>query len=354
MLDNPPVNQFLFHDIPNWLHANQTIVGCIIIGVGTIVVALSGILKSKGDKAAASRKKEENAKSTRRYVDYVLVLLVGCAISAYGTWVTKRAGEDAAKAESKRAVAIQQETDGRIAKMQLEFGEKFQAVLVKLNAAKHEDSKKITEEKIRVIQSDLSQWAESFVTNLPTRKNQLIELKAGFQKEQAEKSNIEIQRQVQVTGQAYPALSFAIRFVQESVRVYAKRTGKDKDIVINPMELPENFYEKPTTSEIHFATNAVWKLSVTTAGRPQNMSFISDRLPYLRITFIDVHGQQAGMFCLRPQSENQKISASYTASLPTPDPATINGEHNLLEYESVTRNSLQRIIEAQLLQTEEQ
>ena len=346
VLLNLTVNQVLFSDFQNWLRDNQTIVGCVIVGISTVCLALAGILKSKGDKAAASRKKEENAKSARIYIRYALALLICGAWTFYGTLLTKHAADKAAQ----NAEQVQRETNDRIAGMERKFGEKIQAILVKLNAAKQEDSQKITEEKIRAIQSDFSQWAEDFVTNMPTEKSKFAQLKIALQKKQTEETDKEIQRQKQESGGLYPVYSFAIRFLQESVRAYASKTG-NTNILIDSLELPENLYGKQTSGNIHF-TNALWNLNILGGWMlaTHDWSFAAypsfeDNRPFLKITF----GNQE-VFYLRINDQGKKMTIRYTTRLPTPNPEKINGEYDLSDYESRIKDDLQRIIVAQLLQ----
>lgn len=324
----------------------ERLLGYFLLLTGTVTLAWASVLKSKADRARA-------AKARRMYYSYFWAIVVsGAAINAFGTWLTRHSAERESKKRSETAAKILLETKEENARSEREIREKLQSVLVALNAAKHEDSKKITEEKIRVIQSDFSQWAEEFARNLPARINEFAQLKADFQKTQIEKANQEIQRQTQISGQSYPVLSFAVRFLEESVRAYAKRTSKD--IKVDPLELPENFYAQVAQSAIHFNGQATWKLTITTAARPLGTPHIPGKQPYLRILFTDHEGQQSGDFLLCTYPDGNKISISYTPRLPTPSTATINGEHDLSDYESAVRSALQRVIEAQLLEAEAQ
>lgn len=350
----------------SWLANNQVLVGCIEIGVGTIIVALAGLLKSKGDKALTSRKKEESSRSWRYYLGWILVLIIGASTNVLGTWTIKSSSDAASLKQSEKAERTLRETreEGTRAirearednaRVEREFREKFQAVLTKLNAAKQEDSKRITEEKIRVIQSDLSSWAELFATNLPSRRSEFAKLKADFEKSKIERTSKEIQRQVQLSGQAYPVLSFAARYVEAAIKAYAVQTGRTNKIRVIPIELAENFYEKPISSEIQIDTNVVWRMVITTAGRlPGVPPYVgTGQLPYLRILFSNSQGEQSGVFGLLPKPDAQKLWVSYSASLPVPDLTKVSGERDLTNYETVVRESLQPVIEAQLLQLDE-
>jgi len=340
--------QLFLRNTLEWLRDNQTFAGCFVIGCGTLLLALSGILKTKAEKGGGERKKDDSERRRARsrarnnWIAYGLSLLLGVALNILGTWLTKQAGDEASRKrsqETERMLHAQREQDERTVR---ELREERQSILVALNAAKREDSKKITEEKIHVIQSDFSQWAEKFATNLPGKRNEFAQLKADFQKAQIDAANKEIQRQIQISGQEYPVFSFGIRFLQESVRAYAKQTGRG--IQVDPLELGENFFVKSPDREIRFGTNAVWRISV--------ISNTGGQMPYLKVTFIDSLGGQSGMFQLRFLADN-KLRFNYAAKVPIPNPATVNGLHDMINYEGAVRDALQRVIEAQLLQVEE-
>ena len=64
----------------------------------------------------------------------------------------------------------------------------------------------------------------------------------------------------------------------------SEHTGKV--IKIEPLELPQNFYEKPVECEIRFSTNAVWRFHVE-GRRPAANFNNSFWFPSLRIDFKD-------------------------------------------------------------------
>ena len=344
------MSQVLFREIPNWFSNHQTIVGCIIIGTSTVCLALSGLLKSKGDRAAASRKADEKAKSRRIYAQYLFAIIICGAWTFYGTFLTKEAADKAAQ----KAGRIQTETRDQISAMERKFGEKIQAVLVKLNAAKQEDSERITEEKIRVLKNDFSEWAEEFVTNMPTEKQRFAQMKVGLQKKQDQEANQITLEQKQRSAQSYPVFSFATRFLEESVRAFAAKTS-NTNIVISKMELPENLFEKPMDAHIRFNTNAIWTISTLRGWTPavQHRRGYDINQPYFRLTFRDSHDQQSGEFHIQIDKAGNKMTFFYSTSLPTPNPESINGEIDFDAYESTTRAALQKIIKAQLLQLQE-
>jgi hypothetical protein len=231
-----------------------------------------------------------------------------------------------------------------------EFREKFQAVLVQLDAAKHEDSKRITEEKIRVIQKDFTEWATNFVKNFPTIKDEIDKTKRDFEQGKLQSQIDETKKEVQTSEQAFPVISFAIRYVQEAVRAYSKQTSKE--IKIDLVELPKNFYEKQTEYEIRFNTNAVWKFHIG-GRRPVGQYNHPNWFPYLQIEFKDSQGKESGRLSLQTNPAGKKFSMNYEASIPTPDPATVAGDRELSDYETPVREVFQRVIEAQLVQAVE-
>jgi hypothetical protein len=230
-----------------------------------------------------------------------------------------------------------------------EFREKFQIVLVQLNAAKHEDSKKITEEKIRVIQKDFSEWATNFVKNLPRIRSDLDKTKTESEQAQIQAKIDEVKKEVQISQQTFPVISFAVRYVQEAVRAFRKQTGKE--IKVETWELPENFYEKASEYEIRFNTNVIWKLRIV--GRRPAGQLPLMFSPSLRIEFTDARGKQSGDLWLRTDPTGKQFSMTYSAVVPTPDPKTISGNRDLADYEAPIREVFQRVIEAQLAQAVE-
>jgi len=218
-------------------------------------------------------------------------------------------------------------------------------VLVQLNAAKHEDSRKITEEKIHVIQKDFSEWATNFVRNLPRIKSEFAKTKSDFEHGQLQAQIDAGRKEIQVSQEAFPVISFAVRFVQETVRAFGKHAGKE--VKIDSADLPENFYEKQSEYLIRFSEKAGWKLSVS-ARRPAGESPAS--APVMRVVFSDSRGAESGNLLLRVEPAAKKFRVTYRAAIPSPDPSKINGERDLSDYETSIRELLQPILDVQLLQ----
>jgi hypothetical protein len=140
-----------------------------------------------------------------------------------------------------------------------------------------------------------------------------------------------------------------LRYVQEAVRAFAKQTGKN--IKVEALELPENFYEKQVDYEIRFSTNAVWKI-VVAARRPVGQGGYRN-YPNVQIEFKDSKGQGSGRLSLRTDPVAKTFSMIYQAPVPKPDPAAIAGNRDLSDYETPVREVFQRVIEAQLIQAVE-
>ena len=97
------------------------------------------------------------------------------------------------------------------ARAEREFREKFQAVLIQLDAAKHEDSKKITEEKIRVIQKDFAEWATNFAKNYPTIKSEIDQTRQDFEQGKLPSQISETKKEIQISEETFSVISFAVR-----------------------------------------------------------------------------------------------------------------------------------------------
>ena len=70
--------------------------------------------------------------------------------------------------------------------------------------------------------------------------------------------------------------------------------------------------------------------------------------PFLRITFINALNQQTGEVYFRMNRAGDKMAVVYTTNLAEPQPATINGEFGLSDYERRIQDDLDRITSAQL------
>lgn len=345
-----------------WIRLNpMAFFGFCCIGLGILLIALTAIIKTKAEQAAAAQRSRDESKkrSARRrriilWGVYAIMLLVGVGLNIFGNLLTKRAGEKAAQVQIDQARKERHEEIEQAQSETREVREKLQSILVAMNSAKREDSQKITEEKMRVIQVDLAKWAQEFDANMANKRNEIAKAKAESEKEAMDNANKEKQRQIKASGDAYPILSFAMLFVKESITAFTNRTGKN--VRIEMLELPENFYGVQTNyCTIQFSEKAIWTLAVGTRSNlrpPFNRNF-QYGLPYLAITFTGRDGSQCGVFGLQPMPDQQKLQIFYTSGVTTPVTAGLTGERDLSNYETEIRSALQPVIEEQLLQSVE-
>jgi hypothetical protein len=152
-------------------------------------------------------------------------------------------------------------------------------------------------------------------------------------------------------GQSRSPYAFAIACVQETARNYAAKSG-DTNVVISPMELPDNLYGKQIESEIRFGESALWKLTIMSGWTPATQAKKGYDLnhPFLRITFMDAQKQQTGEVYFRMNQIGDKMTIVYMTNLADPQPETIDGEFALSNYESRIKDDLDRITKVQLAQ----
>lgn len=287
---------------------------------GIIVAGFSGVL-------GALTKTHDNKRKLTIWGRVSVVLTVIGVFVAVGAQYTEASRQRIQETRQREANA---RTEG-------EFREKFQAVLVQLNAAKHEDSKRITEEKIRVLEKEFTQWALAFDKNKTKIKGDLEQLRAQTQIETTKK-------EILSSEQFYPVISFTVRYIQKMVSAFAKQSGKE--IVIDPVELPQNFYEKPTEFAIHFPGKTIWNLKVM-AGRPAFQNG-----PNLTVIFTDSESRPSGSCHVFTYPETSTFHIIYQPIFPVPGFSAPEQE-GLTNFESSIRTSFQTIIETQLVRATE-
>src|SRR5467141_541565 len=111
---------------------------------GIAVALLSGVL------GTLTRTHEEKSRGKRRLTRWgkvsVVLTVLGCLVAACAQCFTdarQRLQEATSRKQAQGLMDRVEEQKQMIARSELEFREKIQAVLVQLNAAKHEDSRKI-------------------------------------------------------------------------------------------------------------------------------------------------------------------------------------------------------------------
>lgn len=156
-----------------------------------------------------------------------------------------------------------------------------------------------------------------------------------------------------LSGQSRSPYAFAIACIQEKARAYAANSGKT-NVVVNPMELPDNLYGKRIEGEIRFGDSGVWRMTVmsgwTAATQAQKGYDLNQ--PFLRVAFIDARKQQTEEIYFRINQRGDKMTIVHKTSLAGPQSALINGEYDLSSYESRIKDVLEQITDAQLRQLE--
>jgi hypothetical protein len=156
-----------------------------------------------------------------------------------------------------------------------------------------------------------------------------------------------------LNGQSRSPYAFAIACVQQTARDYAAKSG-NTNVLISPMELPDNLNGKAIESEIHLGESARWRLTIMSGWTPATQARKGYDLnrPFLRITFFDAQSKQTGEVYFRMNQQGDKISIVYKTNIADPAPGIISGEFDLSNYESRINDDLGTITQAQLAQME--
>jgi hypothetical protein len=300
-----------------------TALGCVAIGVGFIVAGLASPIKSKADRARKARTLENRAPARKFRVQFILTLLAGALLTAGGTWLTL----NGARLDSERA-----RKENEQARKDLEA--KIQNILVALNAAKAEQNRLLTDEKIKSYSKDVLQWADEFYKRRPDKQRELEQVKIAV-----------IQQEVQISGDSMPLFSFTLKVVEQIINAYEKQSGERLKVTLPP--LPQNFYEANVNTKartIQFAGAARWEFSISAASPAQE-----NNPPNLYVNFTGVDGRNGTLWMLR-YPDGKKFHIGLNGTLPMPNSATITGDYDMQDYEETIRRVFQRLVEAQLSQ----
>ncbi len=216
--------------------------------------------------------------------------------------------------------------------MTLALNEKLQSLLVAVGAAKSEESKKLTDEKLRTIQDDLQKWAADFAQARPARRQEVEEARSAA-----------LQKEFRISAQVSPFYSFAIRFIEETIRAYVSKIGEKQGV--EAPKLPDNLYvpDAYVNVPINFRDGARWEITID-AQRPAR----EDIPPSMTIRFASGMGN-FGRARFRVFVLQQKLTIDLDGNLPDPAPYQGFVECELPAYEGTVRTLLQKQIEAQLL-----
>lgn len=248
----------------------------------------------------------------------LMIVAVGSFIGIYGQGPLRKA--DAEKARRER------EADSHA------VSSKLVSVMAAVGAAKKEDSVKLAEAKLGMIQNDLEQWATNFVRTRP-------EMEKHLQAERSQMTKTEIQK----TERARPVFTFALRFIEETAKAYSAKSAET--IEVTALDLPNNFYDVNTKGAtiLRFKDDASWTAYLS-AARPV------DDGPSLGLAFeLRSKDGTMGMVRIRPWIETQELIIDKSGLLPIPN-LKLEAEHSDLDsYEETIRRLFGRLIEAQIL-----
>jgi hypothetical protein len=301
--------------------------GCVAIGIGFVLAGLASPIKAKADKKRNSRNIEAQSKGRWLQRLFVTLLVSGGILTGFGTWLTVEGGET-------NAQRLLDQTRKENDEARRESKAKLEMVLNALNAAKQEQTRLLTDEKIKGLQKDIVAWLDDFAARKSDKQRQL---------EEARLANV--QRESQISADAAPVFSFVLRIVEESLRAYVKRTGADIEIMLRP--LPQNYYENGVNNParvIRFSSAGQWQFELI-ANLPANET----QAPRLDIRCIG-KDRREGVLMITPSRPTKKLFVQGWGILPTPDTSAIFGEYELEGYEETLGRVLQRLIEAQLAQ----
>jgi hypothetical protein len=309
--------------------------GCIAIAVGALAFTLAGPIKSKLDQARRSKRDTTRAKALRFRLYYAVLLAAGVLLTAAGTGLTINGGQINAVAMAKQAQALLDQTRQENERASKEYQAKLQTVLNQLNAAKQEQTRLLTEEKIKGLQKDLLGWVEDFGKRRTDKQKQFEEAKIA-----------NTQKEIQMSADATPVFAFVLRTIEESLKIYAKKYSADIQIDLRP--LPQNCFEAAVNSpprSVKFKGDASWTIYVNANPPPSE-----DNPIVMSIQFVSVD-KRSGSLQIYEQRKEKKLQVTGGGILPTPDAAQIFGQHDIDNYEEALGRILQRLVEAQLIQT---
>jgi hypothetical protein len=122
------------------------------------------------------------------------------------------------------------------------------------------------------------------------------------------------------------------------VRSYSDQTNQD--IRINIPDVPLNLITSSFEGSVRFQGKASWSLHTENKGNSVN----------LWISFTGSDGKSSGSLLLCVEGSKKVLGILYSATLPVPDPKTINGDFDLTRHEAPLEKALQGVVNAQLVQ----
>lgn len=112
--------------------------------------------------------------------------------------------------------------------------------------------------------------------------------------------------------------------------------------------LPQNYFVAGVNDpprEIRFKGGAFWRIVVSASSPPNEDNPIN-----LTLNFVSTDGRH-GNVNIYENKKAKKLYVNGGGILPTPDSARIFGDYEIENYEETLGRILQRLVEAQLIQT---
>jgi hypothetical protein len=315
------------------LFENLTVAGCVLVTVGTMATLLLPLIRGRVDRVA--QRGRRNASAFWTWMFWVIAIAGPCCIGV-GTWLTAEGGQRGSSQEVARAEKFLRDAREEIARSNREIAQKIQETFAGLQAAKQEETRQRTGEKIDKLYQDFSQWAEDFDKRRPNKQKQLEQAKTAA-----------LQRELQMSADSMPLFSYVIKFIDEVVTAYSEKHGRQIRADIPP--LPDNFFATDVNNierAIHFSGGkAVWSFSLSTSYPARE-----DQPPQLQISLTNAEGRGGNIYINQvPKTGRFNISAS--GVLPSPDAAQMSGQYSMAKFEETIRQLFMPLIEAQLAET---
>jgi hypothetical protein len=206
--------------------------------------------------------------------------------------------------------------------------------LVDLNAARAGTDRLLTEERIKIIGNNFDEWAQDFANRKPAAQRQLDLIRLA-----------ERQKEIRISSDSTQLFLLVIRFIEDVVRAYEKRTGDHFEIA-HADSLPQNLYDVSGSGNrtIQFGGPARWEF-VVFANQPAN----EEVPPTLRIIMTSAE-RRTGFVDLRRLTKEGKFSITGGGALPLPNASALFKEYDFNGFEEIVRNVFRQFVEAQLAQ----
>lgn len=303
------------------------VIGCAAIGLGLIIAGFASPVKSRSDRVRNSKTAERRRKGTRlRWLFGAMLLLAGI-LTAAGTGLTINGGRIDA---DKKAAETREENE----RARGELDRQFRTVLAALNAAKQEQTAALTEQRLKAIGNDVTQWAQEFALQLPDKERQFDEARTA-----------ERQREIQLCSDSAPLFNFTISFVERAARAYAAQSGAHIEIHLPP--LPQNYFDTDANVPryVKFGEKSDWGFRVIVSA-PVNQQ----NPPQLYVSLSGPRGRGGNLWISR-SADGKKFSFGGGGLLPVADGPKLFHEYDMEGFEQTIDSLCRHFLEAQLIES---